>query len=199
MNTAFNLLNYPMQARHRRLRWRWGSGLVGALLGLAIGAAALQWLSLELNALASERDTLQVQSAQRLAQAGKEKVRQEALALAKGQQDLLLQVQQHQQAWVRLHEAVLQEAGRSGWALERLQVDGDRLELQGRIRDAQALRSAQIRLSEKLQSPLTLTSLLASPVDLGDRSASDAGLVFVWQGPWPQVPAVVKSAPGRAP
>jgi len=199
VNTAFNLLNYPMQARQRRLRWRWGSGLVGGLLGLALGAAALQGLSLELDALASERDTLQVQSAQRLAQAGKDKVQQEALALAKGQQDLLLQVQQHQQAWVRLHEAVLQEAGRSGWALERLQVDGDRLELQGRIRDAQALSSAQIRLSEKLQSPLTLISLVAKPVDLGDRPASDGGHAFVWQGQWPVVPAVVKSAPGRAP
>ena len=199
MNTAFNLLNYPMQARQRRLRWRWGSGLVGGLLGLAIGAAALQGLSLELDALATERETLQVQSAQRLAQVGKDKLRQEALSLAKGQQDLLLQVQQHQQAWVRLHQAVMQEAGRSGWALERLQVDGDRLELQGRIRDAQALSTAQIRLSGKLQSLLTLTSLLASPVDLGDRPASDAGLVFVWQGPWPQVPAVVKPAPGRTP
>lgn len=196
MNTAFNLLKYPMQARQHRLRWRWGSGLVGGLMGLTIGVGALHWVRLDLDALASERDRLLAQSAQRHAQTSDDKARREASALAQRQQTQLVQVQQQQQAWVRLHQAVLQEAGRSGWALERLQVDGDRLELQGRTSDAQALMVAQSRLSDKLQSPLTLVSLVASPADAGGRRAPGMGHVFVWQGAWPSLQA---SAPRQSP
>jgi hypothetical protein len=197
--TAFNLLNYPVQARRQRLRWRWGSGVAGWVMGLVVGALALQGLNQALEALSAEHVALQALSAQKLAQLGKDKVRKEALAMSQGQQALLLQVQLQQQAWIRLYRAVSQEARRSGWALERLQVDGDRLELHGRIRDAQALGSAQLRLSEQLQSHLTLLSLVANPVEWGDRPVRDGGHVFVWQGPWPSVPVVVKTAPGRAP
>ena len=42
MNTAFNLLRYPMQARQRRLRWRWGSAVLGLLAGASLGGAALR-------------------------------------------------------------------------------------------------------------------------------------------------------------
>jgi hypothetical protein len=184
VNTAFNLLKYPMQARQRRLRWRLGSGFAGGLIGLALGAGVLHWMRLDLDALAFERGMLQAQIARRQAQAGDDKVRRDALAMARRQQILLDQIQQHQQAWVRLHDAVLQEAGRSGWSLDRLQVTGDRLELQGRTHDPQALMAAQVRLSEKLQSPLALVSLVASPAEITDRHAADMVHVFVWQGPW---------------
>ena len=196
MNTAFNLLHYPMQARQRRVRWRWASGLVGAWLGLAIGGGVLHGVRQDLDALAVERDKLLAQSARQRTQVGDDKVRREASALAQRQQALLVQVQEHQKAWVRLHQAVLQETGRSGWALERLQVGGDRLELQGRSRDAQALMAAQARLSDKLQSPLTLASLVASPAEVGERGASGMAHVFVWQAPWPSLPS---SANRRAP
>ena len=196
MNTAFNLLHYPMQARQRRLRWRWVSGLAGGLLGVLMGQAVLHGVRQDLDALASEHDRLMAQSVSQRTQVADEKNRREATVLAQRQQSLLVQVQQHQQAWVRLHQAVWQEAGRSGWALERLQVDGDRLELQGRTRDAQALIAAQARLSDKLQSPLTLVSLVASPAELGERGASGMAHVFVWQGPWPSLPS---SASRRAP
>ncbi len=199
MITAFNLLNYPLQARRRRLRWRWGSGVAGGLIGLVAGALALHSLNQALEALSVERDALQELRAQRLAQMGKDKVRKEALAMAQGQQALLLQVKQQQQAWIRLYRAVSQEAGRSGWALERLQVDGDRLELHGRIRDAQALGSAQLRLAEKLQIPLTLHSLGVNPMAMAERPASAGSHVFVWQGPWPAVQVGAKTSAGRAP
>lgn len=188
MNTAFNLLKYPMQARQQRLRWRWGSGLIGVLMGLVMGSGVLHGMRLELDALASERDQLQSQNARRHAQARDATVQQEAAVLAQRQQRWLERVQQHQQAWSRLHHAVLEEAGRQGWALERLQVDGDRLELQGRTRDVQALAAAQARLSEKLQSPLTLASLAASPADMADGQVFGMGHVFVWQGLWPSLP-----------
>jgi hypothetical protein len=75
-------------------------------------------------------------------------------------------------------------------------VDGERLELQGRAHDAQALQAAHTRLSEQLQSPLTLLSLTTSPAAPGERSAANTGLVFVWQTPWR---AVSPSAPRRTP
>ena len=196
MNTAFNLLNHPMQARQRRLRWRWGSGLLGGLVGLAMGGGLVHGVRQDLDALASQRDKLLAQTVRQRAQAGEDKSQREASALAQRQQALLVQVRQHQEAWVRLHQAVMQEAGHNGWALERLQVEGDRLELQGRTRDAQALMAAQLRLSEKLQSPLMLISLVASPADAGERRAPDMDQVFVWQGPWPSLPS---SANRRAP
>lgn len=188
MNTAFNLLHHPMQARQRRLRWRWASALAGGWVGLAMGWGVLYGVRQNLDALSSEHDRLMAQSVRQQAQAREDQTRQEAQALAQRQQAFLRQVQQHQEAWVRLHQAVMQEAGRTGWALERLQVDGDRLELQGRTRDAQALITAQLRLSEKLQSPLTLVSLVASPADTGQ--------LFVWQGPWP---SLTSSTTRRAP
>ena len=156
------------------------------LIGLLLAGMALYGLQLDRDALLAEHSKLQAQSAQRRAQAGDDKLRQEAFATAQGQQVLLAQVQQHQQAWGRLFQAVLQEAGQGGWALERLQVDGDRLELQGRIRETQGLAAAQARLSEALQSPLKLVSLVASPVEPSAGQQSEQG--FVWQGPWPALP-----------
>lgn len=194
MSTAFNLLNHPVQARQRRLRWRVASSLAGVLIGLLLAGMALHGLRLDRDALAAEHARLQAHSDQRRAQAGEHKLRQEALATAQGQHVLLARVQHHQQAWVRLHRAVLQEASQGGWALERLQVDGERLELQGRMPEAQDLAAAQARLSEALQSPLTLVSLAAVPADPNDSPHS--GPVFVWQGPWPALPA---STPQRSP
>lgn len=203
MSAGFNLLNYPIQARQRRLRWRWGSALVCGLIGLATGAGVLHGIRLDMRALALEQSQLQTQLVQRQAQARAHKARQEAQVLAQRQQIFLTQVQQHQQAWLRLQQAVLQEAGRKGWALERLQVDGGRLELQGRVRDAQSLAAAQTRLSEKLQTPLTLTSLVASPADMSDHSSTDhgptdLGLVFVWHGDWPSLPVPSPRASGSS-
>ena len=194
MSTTFNLLKYPIQARQRRLHWRVLSSFAGLLIGLLLAGMAWHVLRLDRDALQAEHNRLQAHSAQRRAQAGDEKARQEVLATAQAQLALLAQVQQHQQAWHRLYQAVLQEAGQGGWALERLQVDGERLELQGRIRDAQGLAAAQARMSHTLKMPLTLSSLLASPANLNDQHPGD--LAFVWQGPWPELPT---SAPRRSP
>jgi hypothetical protein len=194
MNAAFNLLNYPIQARQRRLRWRVGSALAGLLMGMLLAGMAWHALQLERDALRAEHDRLQAHSAQRRVWAGDEQTRQEALATAQAQHELLTRVQQHQQAWVRLHKAVEQEARRGGWALERLHVEGDRLVLQGRIREAQALAASQARMSETLRIPLTWVSLVASSPDLNDRHLSEQ--VFVWQGTWP---ALSTSASRRTP
>lgn len=194
MNTAFNLLQYPMQVRQRRWRWRVVSSLSGGVVGLLFAAAALHHWQLAQGALEAEHALLLTQTAHRRTQAVDETLRQEALARAQGQHQLLAQVQHHQQAWVRLYQAVLQEAPQQGWALERLQVEGDRLELQGRIREAQALAPAQARLSQALQSPLTLVSLVASPAEPGDRQLGTH--VFVWQAPWPALPT---PTPRRSP
>lgn len=189
MNSAFNLLRHPMQARQQRLRWRLGSGLVGVLLGLVGAAAALHGLQQDLAALTQERERLLAQTTRQRAQAKDDQARLAAQSLALRQHALLVQVQQHQQAWVRLHQAVLQEAGRNAWSLERLQVDGDRLELQGRTRDVQALMQVQARLAQQLQSPLTLVSLVAPAADPLAQPAGALDHVFVWQGPWPALSA----------
>ena len=195
MNTTFNLLRYPVQAHQARLRWRVGSGLAGLLLGGAAAGAVLQWLQHDMQALAAEQAALQAQGTRWRDQAVSDKARQQTQARLQGQQALLAQVRQQQQAWQRLHQAVLAEAGQGAWVLERLQVDGDRLELQGRSRDVQALVRAQVRLSAQLPSPLALVSLEAPAADLseaGERGAQQPGHVFVWQGTWPAMPVVAR-------
>lgn len=187
MNTAFNLLRYPMQARQRRMRWRWGSASVGLLVGVCTGGLALQWLGEDMAALGAERDRLQAQNLQDQARLQQDKARRDEMALRQRQHSQLSLVQQHQQAWLRLHQAILQATAHDGWLLERLQVDGERLELQGRIRDVRSLAAAQRRLSDALQSPLTLVSLLSSPAEGPDRRVGEMGHVFVWQGAWPAV------------
>lgn len=183
MNAAFNLLRYPQQARQRRLRWRLLSSLAGVGVGLLLGGMAIYGLRLDQEALVAEHEKLQARSVQRHAQAGSDKLRQEALTTAQARQGRLAQVQQQQQLWLRLYQALVQEAGHGGWVLERLQVDGERLELQGRTREAHTLAAAQARLSETLQSPLALVSLVVSNADPSERQAGEH--VFVWQGPWP--------------
>lgn len=194
MSTTFNLLRYPIHARQRRLRWRVLSSLGGLLIGLLLAGMAWYALRLDRDALQAEHRRLQIHSAQRRAQAGDEKARQEALVTAQAQLVLLAQVQQHQQAWHRLYQAMVQEVGQGGWALERLQVDGDRLELQGRIHEAQGLAALQARMSEALHMPLTLSSLVARPANLNGQHPSDQA--FVWQGTWPELPT---STPRRSP
>lgn len=194
MSTVFNLLHYPVHARQRRLRWQVLSAFVGLLTGVLFAGMAWHVLRLDSDALQAEHDRLQTHGAQRRAQAGDDKARQEALATAQAQRVLLVQVQQHQQTWHRLYQAVVQEAGQGGWVLERLQVDGERLELQGRIREAQGLAASQERMSQTLQIPLTLSSLVVSPSNLNDQRPSDQA--FVWQGSWPELPT---SVPRRSP
>jgi len=200
MSTAFNLLRYPMQARQRRMRWRWGSAAVGLLVGVCMGGVALQWLGEDIAALSAERDRLQAQNLQDQTRLQQDKARGEALVLAQRQHSQLSRVQQHQQAWLRLHQAILQGTAHDGWLLERLQVDGERLELQGRIRDVRSLAAAQQRLSDALQGPLVLVSLLSSPPDGPDRRVGEMGHVFVWQGAWPAVaPQFAPPASRRTP
>lgn len=200
LNTAFNLLNYPMHARQRRWRWRWGSALLGGLLGLVLGGAALHGLRQDIDACASELKQLQAQNERQRERLAQDKVRAEALDLAQRQQAQLQRVREQQRALARLHLALhlaqQQQGGRSAWALERLHWDGERLEMQGRAHHAQALQAAQNTVSEQLQSPLTLLSLSSSPAGVGERAAPDTGLVFVWQAPWR---AVSPPAPRRSP
>lgn len=187
MNTAFNLLRYPMQARQRRLRWRWGSAVLGLLAGASLGGAALQWLQADLRILGAERDRLQAHNLQAQARWQQDQARREALTRLQRQQTQLSAVQQHQQAWLRLQQALQQDTAPEAWLLERLQVDGDRLELQGRVRDVRSLAAVQQRLSQALHSPLVLVSLQSHPAGGPDRPAGGMGHVFVWQGVWPAV------------
>ena len=189
MNTAFNLLSYPMQAHRRRMRWRWGSAAAGLLAGACAGGGVLQLLQQDVATLSAERDRLQAQNAQAQSRLQQDKARREALALAQRQQNQLRLVQQHQQAWSRLQQALTEGVAHGDWRLERLQVDGERLELQGRIRDVRSLAAAQQRVSEALHSPLMLVSLLARPADGQERRAGEVEPVFVWQGAWPAVAA----------
>lgn len=197
MNTALNLLRYPMQARQRRLRWRWGSAVAGLMFGAGMGVAALQWLGADMRDLGAERDHLRVQSQQGQARLQQDLARREAMALLQRQQSQLTRVQQHQQAWLRLQQALQHDTAPGGWLLERLQVEGERLELQGRIRDVHSLASAQQRLSQALDSPLALVSLQSQPAQGPDRPAGATVHVFVWQGAWPAVAPPAARPDGR--
>lgn len=187
MNTAFNLLSYPMQARQRRRRWRGATAAAGLLVGVCMAGMALHGLREDMATLSHERDRLLAQSLQAKARLQQDQLRREGQALLQRQQSQLGLVQQHQHAWQRLHQALVQGAAHDGWLLERLQVDGERLELQGRIGDVRSLAAAQQRLSEALHSPLVLVSVLASPAQGAEQPAGERGHVFVWQGALPAV------------
>ncbi len=213
MTAALNLLQYPLQARLRLRRWRVGTGLAGVLLGLAAGGAWGLWQHRELPGLSQTHARLQAQAAQRHHQSRQDQERQTQALAGQAQLRHLSLVVQQQQAWAALNAAVLQEARRGAWVLERLYADGERLALHGRAVDAAALGEAQRRLSDALQQPLTLVSLAANPRPSSTVTAPPAmpatpgmsvlagpggGLAFVWQGHWPAVAALPASSAGQA-
>jgi hypothetical protein len=183
----FNLMRYPTLVHQERLRQRmWGfmSGWTGSCV---LAWVALQCLSMNTDALRHDLHHLQQQAVERQQQT------QAAQGLAVQRQSqarqhaFLAQVQAQQQASLRLHTALQDEATRSGLSLQRLQIESDRLEVQAQAPHAQAVTGAGQRLSERLGQPLTLASLSEAPQDAGASAGRLQAVAFSWQGAWPRL------------
>jgi len=167
-----NLLNYPSLARQRKVFHHWWTGLVGLLLGSALAWAWQQWLVQETARLQQAQTPLQAALAARTRLAQETRRQQTHMRRQAEYAGYLKQIAEHQAVWVALHEALQQEAGDRGLRLTRLQMEAERIELQGTMARFEAMSEARQNLSDQLPQAFTLTRMAVGP----------AGEVnFVWQ------------------
>ncbi len=175
MMRALNLLHYPSQARQKKVFHRCWTSLAGVLLGGVLAWSWLHWLDLQTEQLQQEQKRLQTSLASRT-QMAKDAARRHTQSRVHAEQLAhVRQVAQHQQAWVALHESLQTQARQSGLRLERLQVESEKIELQGTGVHVEAITQAQQKLSDQLDHPLALTSITATPT---------AGVGFILQAKW---------------
>jgi len=172
---AFNLLNHPGQAQHRKLFHRCWSSLAGVLVGCWLAWWGQQWHKAETVRLQQTHSQLQsvllarTQEAKEAAQQHSRQRVQLAQA-AQGQH-----IASHQQAWMTLHER-LHDMAEGGLRLSRLQSDGGHLTWHGAFKRFEAMALAQQNLSEQLGVNVRLKDLSSGP---------DTPVRFVWETTWP--------------
>lgn len=187
---VFNLLQYPALASQRRKihrRWTSWTGLVvGSLVALGLMSLVQEkqrLLAQERAVLASRLMRIQNQLAQAKARQANEKTWQQ-------QAGHIQWLRAQQQRWETLHSALIRETGPDTVQIQRLQLDGQTLELHGQAKDMQRMAQARARLSSPLvaaaqDASWTLVSLVNAPGT--DGGAVPAPLTFVWRTDWPQV------------
>lgn len=183
---ALNALHYPnLDRRQKRLHQVW-TACAGGCVGAAL---AWGWQ----NGLESQ--TLQLQQAHSRLQAEWDARQQRAQDTARRQNQERMQqsqavhlqhIAEHQQAWVALHEGLLQEAGSHGLQLTRLQVETGKIELQGSLTRLAAMAEVRQSVSAHLPQALAMTRMTIGP-------AQDGG--FVWQAAWPAAHASRLTSP----
>lgn len=159
---ALNLLRHPRrlpQMHSPQLSW----AAVGLLAGMLAAAGWRWWCEVQQPSWLQQSQELRA----RLARQAHEQTA--AAALAK-QQRLTQQLEQRRQEWQSavqqqrgLHALLTELAVDSGLRLQRWQGDGQRMQLQGWLPDAQALASLQNRLSQSGTHTWTWQSLVSEP------------------------------------
>lgn len=187
MTAAFNLMHYPNLVQQQRRRHRWVTGVLGGGLGCALAWGLLMWQAAKTEALLTEQRQLQSRLAERT-QRLKVLDAQRALAQVQHlQRQQLSQIAQHQQTWHVWHQALLAEAQRSNLRLERLQAEGDKLELQGFAPSVAFMTAARQQLAEHWGQAVNLASLTATNTSGESDSARSAQVSFVWQVAWSSI------------
>ena len=184
MMRALNLLNYPSLARQKKIFQRCWSGLAGVLLGGFLAWSWLQWQEVQTARLLQEQSHLQAALAKRAQQAKEAGQQQTRSRLQAAQLGQLKQIVQHQQAWVSLHEALHKEAQGRGLRLQRLQVQAEKMELQGTMTRFEAMSETRQNLSDQLDQTFGLASVMVGP---GEEVS------FVWQAIWPAASGAMKT------
>jgi hypothetical protein len=179
---SLNLLNHPGQARQQKVFYRWWSSLAGLVVGILLAWVWHHGLAIETAQLHQEQSRLQEALRARQQQAQEADREQNRLRWQAEQAGQLQQISEHQQAWVRLHESLQEEARDRGLRLVRLQSEAEKIELHGAMQGVDAVSEVRQSLSAQWPHPLGLTSMTVGP----------AGEVnFVWQAQWPRVQAVL--------
>lgn len=188
MTRSLNLLNHPGLARQQRVFHRWWSSLAGLVVGTLLAWGWQHGLATETAQLQQAQSRLQEALRARQQQAQEADRAQTRLRWQAEQAGQLQQIAEHQQAWVRLHESLQEEARERGLRLVRLQSEAEKIELHGAMQGVDAVTEVRQSLSAQWPQPLGLTSMTAGP----------AGEVnFVWQAQWPQAQAVLPVPPSR--
>jgi predicted phage gp36 major capsid-like protein len=185
---SLNLLNHPGLARQQRVFHRWWSSLAGLVVGILLAWVWQHGLAIETAQLHQEQSRLQEALRARQQQAQEADREQNRLRWQAEQAGQLQQISEHQQAWVRLHESLQEEARDRGLRLVRLQSEAEKIELHGAMQSVDAVSEVRQSLSAQWPHPLGLTSMTVGP----------AGEVnFVWQTQWPHAQAVLTVPPSR--
>ncbi len=182
MTRSLNLLNHPGQARQQKVFYRWWSSLAGLVVGILLAWVWHHGLAIETAQLHQEQSRLQEALRARQQQAQEADRAQTWLRWQAEQAGQLQQIVDHQQAWMRLHESLQEEAQDRGLRLVRLQSEAEKIELHGTVQGFNAESEVRQSLSAQWPHPLGLTSMTVGP----------AGEVnFVWHAHWPHAQAVL--------
>lgn len=182
MTRSLNLLNHPGQARQQKVFYRWWSSLAGLVVGILLAWVWQHGLAIETAQLHQEQSRLQEALRARQQQVQEADRAQTWLRWQAEQAGQLQQIAEHQQAWMRLHESLQEEAQDRGLRLVRLQSEAEKIELHGTMQGINAESEVRQSLSAQWPHPLGLTSMTVGP----------AGEVnFVWHAQWPHAQAVL--------
>lgn len=182
MTHSLNLLNHPGLARQQKVFYRWWSSLAGLVVGILLAWVWQHGLAIETAQLHQEQSRLQEALRARQQQVQEADRAQTWLRWQAEQAGQLQQIAEHQQAWMRLHESLQEEAQDRGLRLVRLQSEAEKIELHGTMQGINAESEVRQSLSAQWPHPLGLTSMTVGP----------AGEVnFVWHAQWPHAQAVL--------
>jgi hypothetical protein len=177
----FNLLNYPSLAQQRRVFHRWWSSLAGVLVGCFLAWGGQQWQTAETLRLRQTESQLQSSWLARSLQSKDAARQQTRQRLQMAQAAHLQQIQQHQQAWMAVHDRLQKMAEGQGLRLTRLNSDAGQMALHGEVHRFETMAAARESLADQLGHSVTLQNLTTGP-------ASQVG--FVWQTTWPSLQRV---------
>jgi hypothetical protein len=194
MSGAFNLLHYPNLAQQQRRRHRWVTGVIGAGLGSALAWGFLLWQAAKTETLLTEQRQLQRNVAERTQRLKVLDAQRAQAQVQRLQRQQLSQISQHQQTWNVWHQALQAEAQRSNLRLERLQAEGDKLELQGFAPSVTSMTAARQQLAEHWGQSVNLASLTATNTSGESDSARSAQVSFVWQVAWTSIQPLAEAS-----
>jgi hypothetical protein len=184
---TFNLLNHPSLAQQRRVFHRWWSSSAGVLMGCFLAWVGHQWQTSETLRLRQAESHLQSSWLARSQQTKDATQQQTRLRLQAEQATHLRQIEQHQQAWITVHDRLQDMAERQGLRLSRLSFEAGQMAVHGEFNRFETMASARESLSDQLGQAITLKNVTTG-------SASQVG--FVWQTTWPSLQSVPLAAAG---
>jgi hypothetical protein len=186
---SLNLLNHPGLARQQRIFHRWWSSLTGLVVGVLVAWGWQHGLAIETAQLQQAQSRLHETVRARQLQALEAAREQTRLRWQTEQAGQMQQIAEHQQAWVRLHESLQEEAKDRGLRLVRLQSEAEKIELHGTMQGVDDVSEVRQSLSAQWPQPLSLTSMTVGLT--GEVN-------FVWQTQWPQAQALQLVRPALA-
>ena len=188
----FNLLNHPGLAQQRRVFHRCWSSLAGIFTGCLLAWLGQQWQTAETLQLRQVESQLQSAWLAR-SQETQEATRQQTRQRMESDQVVHLQkIEQHQQAWMAVHERLQELAEGQGFRLSRLSSETGQLALHGEASRFEVMAAAQQSLSDQWGQSVTLKNVTTGPA---------SPVSFVWQTDWPDLhsaPLAAAAVSGKA-